>query len=300
MVVVAMVAGSGAGAARADFACEITEVCFDCSGFDALDAGRRREGPLETVEAFYRAYARRDAERLRELTNEAFVSLSQDAAFTEAFPKGMTLSAELRMLESMRDTLAAETDGAVVLSIQHDGLTLEGEPSFESAQVIALRPVLRIVAGTHIEEAVSLRHRFVLVREPGDASHAVRWSILAWIEELGEPDALHAARTPERAPEPVPAAPALDEDLPRTLAFTRAAAEPGPVLAFGVALPRAAEVAVSLIDVQGRVSERSHSSELAAGRHVVRLTGANALPGIYWARLQTGAETRTLRVTVVR
>ena len=300
MVVVAMVAGGGAGAARADFACESMDVCFDFSGIDALDAGRRQEGPLETVEAFYRAYARRDAERLRELTNEAFVSLSQDAAFTAAYPKGMTLSAELRMLESMRATLAEQTGGAVVLSIQHEGLALEGEPSLESAEVIAIRPVLRIVAGTHIEEAVSLRHRFVLVREPGDASRAVRWSILGWIEELGEPDALHAAREPERAPEPVPAAPALDADLPLTLAFTRAAAEPGPVLAFGVALPRDAEVAVSLIDVQGRVSERSHASALAAGRHVVRLTGANASPGIYWARLRAGAETRTLRVTVVR
>lgn len=266
----------------------------------AAEAGFQQADPLETVEAFYRAYARRDAEGLRRLTNEAFVSLSQDASFTEAYPKGMTLAAELRMLEGMRATLAAETGGPVLLTIEHAGLSLQGEPASVAVEVVANRPVLRIAAGGFIQEAVSLRHRFVLVWEPDDDSHEAHWSILGWIEELGEPDALLAVRARARAPEPAPVAPVIDEELPQSLAFSRAGAEPGPVLAFGVALPRASDVTISLIDVQGRVNERMHASPLAAGRHVVRLTGANALPGIYWARLQTGAETRTLRVTVVR
>ena len=272
-----------------------TSVC-DFGLVELFPWERPAETPLETVEGLYRAYARRDAEGLRVRTHRDFVSLSQDAAFCEAYPEGMTLAGELHMLESMRAALASETGGPVLLSIKHQGLSLVRGGEGDTAEVLAELPVLRIEAGTHIEEMVSLRQRFVFVRGGGEPDGDVAWRVLRWIEELGEPDALIAARAPARTP----SSPAFDEDLPLSLAFARSAAEPGPLLMFAVALPRATDVEVSLIDLQGRIRERSGFAALPAGRHVVNLTGARAEPGIYWARLRAGAETRTLRVTVVR
>lgn len=309
MVVVGMLVAPDAGAESIQVRAVPQQVYFICGNERTdqkptqavrfvLEAAEESADARETVEGFYRAYARIDVEGLSLRTHAEFVSLSEDPEFREAYPQGLSLAGELRVLEGIRASVAAATGEQVRLSVAHAGLTLESHALAETAVVVAGAPVLRLQAGGQEEQVASLRHRFVLVRSEGSDG---AWRILRWIEELGEPDTtgrdeVLAARVPDRSP----AAPALDEDMPLELAFARAAAEPGPLLVFALALPRATDVTVSLIDVQGRVQERARWPGMAGGRHTVRLRGADASPGIYWARLQAGAERRDVRVTLVR
>lgn len=260
---------------------------------------RITEDPLAAVESFYLAYADMDIDALIQRTHIDFRFASDDREFCASHPDGFSIADELHVLEGIRAAAAHATGEHPVISITHAGMQFLEPTGGETLEVVVYRPVLRIRAGDQEETASSFRHRFLLLRseDPGDGM----LRIVRWTEELGEPDTTgRDSVLVEKRPAPAPLAPATDEDLPKSLALARAAAEPGPVLAFGVALPRAADVVVSLIDVQGRVNERVHAPTLAAGRHVVRLSGANASPGIYWARLQAGAERRELRVTLVR
>lgn len=299
MAVVVAVGSAWAGSwPSASSACRSEEVIYDFSGIEFPDPEWRRapdEGPLEVIAAFYRAYERDDIDALAARMHMEYRFVSDDPDFTREFPLGLTREDEWgRVIASHED--AKRVGGGVTTRITHAGLELVGDPDSGRVEVVAHTPVLRQRRGAVELEASSARHRFLLVRPPKYLRDR-GWRVLRWAEELGEPDttgrdSLLAARAPLD--------PAPDEDLPRTLAFTRAGAEPGPALAFGVALPRAADVVVSLIDVQGRIHARHHAQSLVAGRHVVRLSGANASPGIYWARLQAGAERRQMRVTLVR
>jgi hypothetical protein len=73
---------------------------------------------------------------------------------------------------------------------------------------------------------------------------------------------------------------------------------PGPVLAFELA--RRAPVRLELFDLAGRRVATLLDGEHAAGAHLVRLDAEPRPPGLYFARLATPREARTLRVPLAR
>jgi hypothetical protein len=71
-------------------------------------------------------------------------------------------------------------------------------------------------------------------------------------------------------------------------------------LRLALTLPRAADVEIALVDVQGRVRAHESLGSLAAGRHV-RAVGAGALePGLYWARATALGTSAVTRLVVLR
>ena len=79
--------------------------------------------------------------------------------------------------------------------------------------------------------------------------------------------------------------------LPTSLEFGRPAPNPAPgAVSFALALPRAADVGVSVLDVGGRVVGSMHAGRLDAGRYRLEWDGTDgegrASPaGVYFARL---------------
>jgi len=66
------------------------------------------------------------------------------------------------------------------------------------------------------------------------------------------------------------------------------------------AMPRAARVTLSLLDVQGRVIRTLERAEQAAGRHVVSLGTQDLTPGLYFVRLEAPDARRQRRFVVLR
>lgn len=284
-------------------ACRSSEVVFkfppemfELAALDAEAARAPEAEALAAVEAFYRAYASGDVASLAKWMHHDYRFLSDDPAFRLAHPFGLTSDADLAMALRIREDVAAKGGEPCQVTISHGALSLSGDPSEASVDVWVKAPVLTVVSGSEGFEVGSESHLFALVRGKSEHHAGTEWKVIRWVEFVGEPDALLA----DREPASLPVAHAADEEVPLTLALARAGAEPGPVLAFALALPEAGDVSLSLIDVQGRAVDRAHWTSLSPGRHVLRLAGEGASPGIYWARLVTGAERRTLRVTLVR
>ena len=94
--------------------------------------------------------------------------------------------------------------------------------------------------------------------------------------------------------------------LPATLEFARPQPNPasGPVT-LSFALPRAAEVDVDVLDLQGRVVRSLLHGARSAGRHSLTWDGADdqgreSAPGVYFARVKAGVEASTQRIVRVR
>lgn len=91
-------------------------------------------------------------------------------------------------------------------------------------------------------------------------------------------------------------------DVPR-LALALRGPFPNPADAaprFEVELPARGEAALEVFDVAGRRVWSRPPAALAAGRHRVALDGAALAPGLYLARLRSGAGTAAMRFVVVR
>jgi hypothetical protein len=65
-------------------------------------------------------------------------------------------------------------------------------------------------------------------------------------------------------------------------------------------LPHRAAVSLQVYDLLGRRVATLVEAEQPAGRHAVMLDGTRLTAGTYFARLQSGAQTHTQRITVVR
>ena len=110
-----------------------------------------------------------------------------------------------------------------------------------------------------------------------------------WIDALGAPTAVSG-------PPPSPAGPALLSGHPNP--FNASAA-------ITWSLPREGHVDLAVHDVTGRRVRALVSSRLAAGHHQARWdglddTGAPAASGVYLVRMRSGAESRTLKLTLLR
>jgi len=86
------------------------------------------------------------------------------------------------------------------------------------------------------------------------------------------------------------------------LALERPSPNPSPGgFAVAFTLPDAAPATLELLDIAGRRLLRRDVGALGAGRHSLRLAGAEALrPGIYLVRLDRNGESRVTRACVVR
>jgi hypothetical protein len=85
-----------------------------------------------------------------------------------------------------------------------------------------------------------------------------------------------------------------------SVTFRNAGANPARgngVLSFD--LPTAAQVDLSLFDVQGRVVQRLASGSYGAGSHMVRWSTSGIAPGVYWARLVAGRDVHVLEIAVM-
>lgn len=93
-------------------------------------------------------------------------------------------------------------------------------------------------------------------------------------------------------------------DVPRALAaFALRGAWPNPVTAAArvrFALPAGNEATLELVDLQGR-RQLQWSAGNAAGERELALSGLDRLaPGVYWLRLQQGANVASARIAIVR
>jgi len=89
----------------------------------------------------------------------------------------------------------------------------------------------------------------------------------------------------------------------RSPAFALEPLRPNPArgaLDVTFALTASGPARLALVDLGGRVVAVQEVGALGPGRHVVRLADARGLaPGLYWVRLTSGAQRRTVRVTVI-
>jgi hypothetical protein len=93
-------------------------------------------------------------------------------------------------------------------------------------------------------------------------------------------------------------------DIPAALALALEGLRPNPALGelvVAFTLPAGQRATLDLLDLTGRRVLWREVGELGAGRHLLRLEGTERLSaGVYWLRLQQGAETRVARGVVIR
>ncbi len=301
MVVVGMLLTSDAEAGRASVPLGCCVPYIHRALVHGAEVTTPLSGPHETVIAFYTAFANLDAQSLRRHSSRELSELASAPWFRLKCPDDRMRFSNGHLWLGMRASVAARFGDVDGLHIVHLGPMQEASVAWGKVTLHALMWVSPRKPRAQEWPGRLVLHRFDLERAGVDNDECGTWHIVRWTEELGEPDATGVGSDLVwRGPAREAVVPVLDEDLPLELAFARAAAEPGPILSFALALPRATEVTLSLIDVQGRVQIRRRWTELGGGRHTLRLAEHEAPPGIYWARLHAGAEQRDVRVTLVR
>lgn len=148
-----------------------------------------------------------------------------------------------------------------------------------------------------------------LQRSAGDAGE---WTTLArapvevgtgeYLDAAAPEVALYRLAGRERSGAAFATAP-IRVEIDAVRALTLYAPAPNPTrgsawISFG--LPRAGQVKLSLLDMQGRERGVLASGARTAGRHVAQLDARDLEPGLYFLRLATGSEVRTRKFAIVR
>jgi hypothetical protein len=72
------------------------------------------------------------------------------------------------------------------------------------------------------------------------------------------------------------------------------------VVTVSVTLPRAADVRVALYDIAGKIVRILEEGRMEAGEHRVTLNANGLSSGIYFARLQSGNQSKTAKLVLLR
>lgn len=142
--------------------------------------------------------------------------------------------------------------------------------------------------------------------EPGSISTGTAWTLSglpegAYTWTLRAVDSAYNGGAVAQSEFRVGSPTGVQEALPRDVAFDRN--HPNPFrgsTTFRFALPRPAQVELSIYDVAGRLVTRLVDGTRPAGSHVVTWKARNAASGTYFARFTTGGFTRTERIQLLR
>ncbi len=166
--------------------------------------------------------------------------------------------------------------------------------------------------GSRLEWRLADPSRFESVELQRSAEDAGEWTTLArsmvddgvgeYLDATAPAVALYRLAGRERSGASFATAPIrVEADAVRSL--TLFAPAPNPTrgnawISFG--LPRAGQVKLSLIDMQGRERGVLVSGPRPAGRHVAQLDALDLEPGLYFLQLANGGEVRTRKFAIVR
>ena len=170
----------------------------------------------------------------------------------------------------------------------------------ETGQTVALLQAMTDEAAGRDGEAVDRIAAVIAGLGPEEARRAAR---LAFVAALIAGPAEEGAAAPDASGTPPAASRTVQVEVLALEAPYPNPSAGGPVT-LGLALPEAAEVAVSVHDVLGRRVAAVPEAAAAAGRHVVQLGTGGLAAGTYLVRVEVRADSQTSvltrRLTVVR
>jgi hypothetical protein len=270
----------------------LTVVCVVLAGPITVRASRdpgkafRPSAPEFAVWSIFQGFERRNPEEYVRTMSDDFVFDSDEPAFRDAYPHGMSRADEAAFL---RHLVNGGTSGNGVLrpavtwivstlGPMHVTILAQDE---RHARALVENYLVRIGFGDGSAVELGATRNEMELELQDDA-----WVVRRWHETLGgEPDTGHVAA------QPAAAAPLRLALVPRP--------ERGRAMRFDLVLP-AQGGRLELYDVMGRRVGDRDLEGLAPGVHAIALDGSAYPSGIYWARVRQARESVTARVTWLR